>query len=281
MLLVCPNCTARYSVSPDSLGVAGRQVRCAKCEYKWFQAPDKPDDVEDILTPPEEKIEEVEDSIDFQDEDDDSANSPEVLENEDVDVIEEQNIPEEAEQDEQHSIPEGVKPIQESASSSYPVSLLNSSSKRPVGKLAKVSGVMTAILLFACLLLQGVFYKQTIVSKWPEAQAIYNLIGMPIVLKGEALVIESLTANLHEDVDGENFLSVEGRIINLTKDVQKVPKLLAQLRSTNGTDADSWEIDNTLKELQPGESFMFKSDYPAAPRGAGSVNLSFLPEALH
>lgn len=37
MILTCPNCATRYQVDAQAFAASGRQVRCAKCEYSWFQ----------------------------------------------------------------------------------------------------------------------------------------------------------------------------------------------------------------------------------------------------
>jgi hypothetical protein len=145
---------------------------------------------------------------------------------------------------------------------------------------AKLVGYLAALALFGLLIVGGLLFKQQIVSAWLPAAAIYKLAGVPATFKGEQLVMESLSAKLQKDVDGGNFLLLEGRVINLTNQEQSVPKLLARLRSTNGEEGGSWHIDTPLEKLDPGESFTFKSDYPAVPGGVGSVNLSFIPEVL-
>ena len=38
MIVQCPECKARYMVPDQSLGAAGRNVRCARCTHTWFQA---------------------------------------------------------------------------------------------------------------------------------------------------------------------------------------------------------------------------------------------------
>lgn len=39
MIISCPSCYTRYLVDPISIGHDGRDVRCAKCQHTWFQAP--------------------------------------------------------------------------------------------------------------------------------------------------------------------------------------------------------------------------------------------------
>ena len=36
MLIVCPNCATSYQLESDSLGAAGRSVRCVRCRTMWF-----------------------------------------------------------------------------------------------------------------------------------------------------------------------------------------------------------------------------------------------------
>jgi len=39
MILTCPACQKKYLVPDSSVGVAGRQVRCAACRHSWFEHP--------------------------------------------------------------------------------------------------------------------------------------------------------------------------------------------------------------------------------------------------
>lgn len=59
MILTCPACTTRYAVTPESIGPAGRDVRCAKCGHRWFQTPeistaaDSPQEIPPVMPRPE------------------------------------------------------------------------------------------------------------------------------------------------------------------------------------------------------------------------------------
>ncbi|BAI76735.1 hypothetical protein AZL_e03900 (plasmid) [Azospirillum sp. B510] len=41
MIVSCPTCSTRYTLSDDSLGQDGRKVRCARCGHMWWQKPER------------------------------------------------------------------------------------------------------------------------------------------------------------------------------------------------------------------------------------------------
>jgi predicted Zn finger-like uncharacterized protein len=40
MLLICPECSAKYNVADGAIPPAGRTVRCAACNHSWLQMPE-------------------------------------------------------------------------------------------------------------------------------------------------------------------------------------------------------------------------------------------------
>lgn len=42
MILVCPNCDARYRLADDAIPAQGRRVRCASCQHEWTEPPPRP-----------------------------------------------------------------------------------------------------------------------------------------------------------------------------------------------------------------------------------------------
>lgn len=50
MIISCPECSTRYVVPDNAVGVDGRTVRCAKCKHSWFQEP-KPLDLTETAEP--------------------------------------------------------------------------------------------------------------------------------------------------------------------------------------------------------------------------------------
>lgn len=259
MLLVCPKCSARYLVSSIALGDEGREVRCAKCEHEWFQ------DKDEVFL---QKLENISPII-REDASDIAESEPELRNFLDEETNEDQHA------SRKHHIPDAVKPNNEKVN----VPALSSSAMRTKSALqAKIMGAITGLLIFAVLFGCAFIYKQKIAAFWPPAVAIYNIAGVPIVLKGEGLVLENLSAKIVKGNDNANVLSLQGRVLNMSEKPQEIPKMLAKLRSTNGEDGAKWEIDSPMGLLNAGEAFTFKSEYPSVPKGVGSVNLSFIPE---
>lgn len=279
MILVCPSCTARYLIPSKSLGGEGREVRCAKCDHEWFQGPDEfgpTDNFESVSQPSHEQTDAVLDDDGDISSDDLPNNEASYEEPERVDDVELSEVNEPSEVDaylEETDIPESVKPDGKTNVPAFAKDVL----RQKPSLQARLAGYMGALAVFGLLIIGAFFFKTTIIEKWPPATVIYELAGSSTSLKGEELVVESLSAQVLKDVDGRNYLLLQGRVVNLTNEIQSVPPLLARLRSTNGDDGDSWTIDTPLETLEPGEAFTFKSDYPAVPKGVGSVNLTFLP----
>lgn len=248
MILTCPNCSARYLLSSSAVGEQGRDVRCAKCQHEWFQDVDDVDVAETAT----------------QEADSDSPVSSDIS----SDAIPEKPVAEE------EPIPDSVKPLPEG--SNVPAYTADVLSGKPSMQ-AQITGYVAAAFLFLALIVGGFAFKAQLVNAWPPAAMIYEIASAPVSLKGEGLVMESLSATLLKDAEGQDVLVLKGRVINLTEKTVDVPPMIAVLRSTNGEDGESWIIDSPADQVAPGASFVFTSDYPAAPRGVGSVNLAFVP----
>ena len=50
MIITCPSCSARYLVGSNDIGY-GRQVKCNRCDFSWFQDNDSfVEGVEDLIS---------------------------------------------------------------------------------------------------------------------------------------------------------------------------------------------------------------------------------------
>ncbi|MDD9912756.1 MAG: zinc-ribbon domain-containing protein, partial [Alphaproteobacteria bacterium] len=52
MIIHCPECNARYTLTSQQIGEHGRTMRCAKCSQTWFQPPIEDDEGVDVGAPP-------------------------------------------------------------------------------------------------------------------------------------------------------------------------------------------------------------------------------------
>lgn len=260
MILTCPNCDSEYDILETALGEEGREVKCAKCAHKWFAARDFD----------EEKLPEEPDSGQDQDDSVEEAQDDDAYDmDSDTDSDKEEDDDAEGEMD----IPEGVKPkFQDYDSDVWPT-------KPPLH--AKMLGYGFALILFCGLVVSSFLYKNQIIDAWPASALFYEMAGVPPQLKGEGLIVESLSATILKNKEQQDVLIVKGRVVNLTTESINVPQMQAVLRSTNGESGQKWIIDPPVEVVKAGGSFAFTSNYPDVPSGFGSVNLAFVPTLEH
>ena len=262
MILNCPNCQVRYLVPDAAIGDEGREVKCAKCSYEWFEEPPEslknPDTQDQPIT--------GDDFPPF----DDENNEPKIDNDADRHIDDD-------------PIPESIKPLHSKNDEDTPTPRHVPATARDIvttnqrALQSKLVGYGGAIVIFVILLLGGVLYKNTIIETWPPATLIYQLAGMPPTLKGEGLVIESLNATVMKNEAEEDVLVLKGRVINLSNETVNLPQMIAILRSTNGENGESWLIAPPVDQIKPQASFTFASDYTNIPKGVGSVNLQLVP----
>ena len=171
-------------------------------------------------------------------------------------------------------IPEAIKPVPEGSNvPAMPEDVI----ARETGLQAKLTGYGAALLLFVAVIGAGLIYKNQIITAWPPSALIYNLAGFPADLKGEGLIVETLSATIMKDEEERDILILKGKVTNLSDKTLHIPQMMAVLRSTNGEDGQNWIIDPPVDQVKPQASFSFTSDYSSVPKGVGSVNLTFVP----
>jgi predicted Zn finger-like uncharacterized protein len=74
---------------------------------------------------------------------------------------------------------------------------------------------------------------------------------------------------------GNALLTVTGRIINPTQEVQRVPQLRAEVRDSAGRAVYSWSISPPVSELQPGQDATFNSAQTDVPVNASKLHIGF------
>jgi predicted Zn finger-like uncharacterized protein len=243
MILECPKCAARYEILDSALTEEGRKVRCGQCSYTWFQES------------PYVSEEEI-----------DRLVSEGVREEDDL-LLEEP-----PQQEEVEDIPESGKPVQDKQQESS-----SSDSRREREPLkTRLLSYMIGGGAFVLLTMAGlILFQGAILSSWTPSLKLYQMMGVPISMVGENLVIESLSAQVKKDEQGRDVLVLSGRIVNLTPDILPVPNMIATLQDKDGVAQDKWLIHATVDKVATDASFSFVSDYPAVPDNITSVYFTF------
>lgn len=163
-------------------------------------------------------------------------------------------------------IPEGVKPVAESAP---PVPAAQAQTMREQDLIARVCGFFGAFLIFLVLFLMLVLFKGPIVHHFPPSVMFYELIKLAPPVPGTGLVIDQLQAQEQDDA-----LIIEGRIINLTSGEIGVPPVAAYLLDETGAVLETYPVTAELSSL-PGETDMALRAILPVTAQAATVRVGF------
>ncbi len=303
MLIECPHCTTKYTLSSVAIGSEGRQMKCAKCNEEWFQAPEDIDTINKSIETDNISTEQADTPLsnaDLPDVNDELSKLSAILNDEvtiDDELGEEKEDPRDLEDEtegnitadettpatidppyasNEDSIPDSVKPMTEDVIVSPPQP--NTEKPQTSGIYPIFMSIIVASFIILALFASALIFKGKIIKTMPFTAGLYHLIGIETPLKGEGFVIENLNAVITKQEDQTEYIVVEGRIVNMTNTAMKAPTLIATLKTKDGKESDSWLIDPPSETINPGEGFSFTSDYPTLPENTGSVNLTFSPE---
>lgn len=243
MLIVCPNCQASYRIAADSLGAAGRTVRCARCQTAWFADPvddveSRPPEIDDIRMPSEQAVPENESG---------SPSQPpylDILPNADLDAL------------------MARKPH------------ARTSARRRTGARDGVSRPMLAAAVLGVLAVVALFvWRIEVVRLFPQTAALYAKLGLDINVRGLAFREVDATERIE---DGVPVLLVTGAIDNITTRPVDVPRLRISIRTNAGREIYVWTVVPRRAQLPPGESLPFAAQLAAPPAEARNVSVRFL-----
>lgn len=238
MLIVCPNCQASYRVSVESLGTAGRTVRCAKCNTAWFA-----DNDSGVEKPAK------------------GAASPSAA---DLDSDRAVERPEA----QITSVIAGLTDRPDvSPSPRFPKRTLKDRARKRLTPANIAAGAGLAFM--AALFLARV----DIVRLFPQTAAIYGLVGLDVNVRG--LAFQDIDAT--ERVEGGvAILLVSGRIQNITKDVIDVPRLRLSVRNMEGRELYVWTVVPRRTRIVAGDTLPFQAQLAAPPAESRDVAVRFL-----
>lgn len=247
MILVCPNCDARYRLADDAIPAQGRKVRCASCQHEWFEtppaaAPASPDpDAAPAATPASPP-----------------ATPPATPAAHTVPAPSPEPPPPPAE-----SLPADAE-------------LADPPPRRGGWLKTLVALVLGAALALAAVAIWG---QQWGLDLGRELDLPTLRAGSPAAAAkpADSPLAISFTVQIGVLPSGTNLLSVSGEVTNPTQARQPVPPIEAVLRDLEGRPVYSWPVAPPAATLAPGASAAFDTSASNFPSNATNLTLAFRP----
>lgn len=251
MILTCPSCDTRYSVDPATLLPNGRAVRCANCGHTWTESPpgDMPKSIDDVSAEPDHVAEpEQEEAPQLQPQlegDDDLDDDFEVPSIEDVTV-----------------------------QAGAPSPKFRARKKRiNVGAILGWAGI---VVVLGGVIGGGLFFRDQVMELWPPSTKLYELAGLSTG-KIYALALADVTPS--QVIEGDVLvLRVSGTIINITDELQALPRMRGALLDADQVEIFTWTFDPPATDLPAEELLDFNTRVPNPPEGARGVLVTFIEE---
>ena len=114
---------------------------------------------------------------------------------------------------------------------------------------------------------------------WLGAPGIASQLGLPVGEAKTSLVFANQQVDRKPRLNGGELFVVSGQVINPTKERQRVPNILAELRDGNNAVVYNWTITPEPRALPPRGSLEFNSGKLDVPATGKTIQLSFSGEA--
>jgi uncharacterized protein DUF3426 len=143
---------------------------------------------------------------------------------------------------------------------------------QPRPRRAPALGWVLLIVILGLIGSGAVFGKSAIITRWPEAERIYRLVGLdPKPAPG--LDVRAVRFERKEN-GGKAEIVVEGTLANTAPDSIVVPALRASLRDGSGHEVASWSFNIDRPELLPDETVDFKTTFADPPGAVASASVA-------
>ncbi|WP_027584050.1 MJ0042-type zinc finger domain-containing protein [Bradyrhizobium sp. Ai1a-2] len=273
MHIVCPHCTTSYTIKLETLGPAGRTVRCSRCKGVWLA---RPEDAVDATVPmpamaaanqPAASDIAAEWEAMAQQEEDERApvvDSPSISADWPADDAVRQDWPSVARDDAEAHADAEAKPRRR-----LPTLLRLPALPR---MRMPAASLPTACAAMAALVVALVVWRSDVVRLLPQTALFYRLAGLEVNLRG--VVFKDIKVS-NETVDGKPVLVIEGMIVGESRKPVELPRLRFAVRDAQGAEIYAWNTVLEQPVLKPGERAFFKSRLASPPPEGRDVDIRF------
>ncbi|WP_337845990.1 MJ0042-type zinc finger domain-containing protein [Sphingomonas sp.] len=113
---------------------------------------------------------------------------------------------------------------------------------------------------------------------WTGAPGLASQLGLPIGAARTPLIFTDQSVDRKPRLNGGELFVVSGQVMNPTRESQRVPNILAELRDSNNAIVYSWTITPDPRTLPPGGSLEFNSGKLDVPPTGKTIQFSFSGE---
>jgi predicted Zn finger-like uncharacterized protein len=272
MHIVCPHCITSYAINLETLGAAGRTVRCSRCKEVWLA---RPEDAFEMPAPEPFMAAAAAGSAN-----DDAAAEWEAMAREDsqyTPIVDSPSI--------SAGMPAGDADIdwsvtrddQQDWETGRPrgrswLGRLFSPPAQPRWSGKPSISLTTACAAMGALVLALLIWRVEVVRLLPQTASFYGMVGLDVNLRGLRFKDVKITT---ETVEGKPVLVIEGVITGNVRNPVDLPRLRFSVRDAQGAEIYAWNAVLEQPVLKPGERAWFKSRLASPPPEGRNIDIRF------
>jgi predicted Zn finger-like uncharacterized protein len=273
MHIVCPHCTTSYAIKLETLGPAGRTVRCSRCKEVWQARPEDavaPVAAEPVMAEANHSPERREASV--------AAEWNRVADA--TPVVDSPSIAGDFPGDRpgntaavwaamaHDDVDNAAAP--RARAGWFGRSFGRSAPRRSRGK--SLANLTTATAAMGALAMALFVWRADVVRLLPQTAAFYKLVGLDVNLRGVLFKDVKVTT---ETVEGKPVLVIEGVIVGEARKTVDLPRLRFSVRDAQGAEIYAWNTVLEQTRLKPGDHAFFKSRLASPPAEGRSIDVRF------
>jgi len=270
MHIVCPHCTTSYAIKLETLGEAGRTVRCSRCKEVWLARPE--DAVEPVAAEPVM----AEASRSAERRDAELAAQWNTVEAEETPVVDSPSITGDFPGDRTGNAAANWAAMASDDADAAAAPHAKAgwfgrrAARRSHGR--SVANLTTAAAAMGALVVALFVWRADVVRLLPQTAAFYHLVGLDVNLRGLMFKDVKVTT---ESVEGKPVLVIEGVIVGESRKTVELPRLRFSVRDAQGAEIYAWNTVLEQTRLKPGDRAFFKSRLASPPAEGRSIDVRF------